>query len=823
MANPPPNDLNANLPEDEPVQPKHAPIMLGFAPAMLNIPNNNNGWIKEDDEDDMPPPSPETAEQEFMNALGSFATVFNLSLRRFDPPRPMVNDPNTLYSRVKTLTKQMWYRFYTKGKKIQEIKKLMAELNEQFQQIQKRDSRAKNEMLRIRLRAAKEKAEDKHMDAEYYKYHLAHVSWVYDDLSRWESKIRDQLPQKKIMSPRKMTQAAIEKLITDAIARDRATRGNPSGAGGSGGINEDQGGEPPVHECTYAGFTKYNPITFWGVEEAVKLCHCDILHQGEKVCTKRFPVVPCSSDEERTNEERLQDVPVICDFLEGSSVYSRIDLRSGYHQLHIREEDILITAFRTTYGHYEFQVMPFGLTNAPSKNKKYECNEEEEEAFQLLKQKLCSTPILSLPKRSEDFVVYCDASLKGFRAVWMQREKVIAYASRQLKKHEENYTTHDLELGAGYILDQKELNMRQHKWIELLSDYDCEICYHLGKANVVADALIRKEKDRPLRVRALVITVHTNLPERILNAQTEAMKEENAEIATYVSKYLTCAKVKDEHQKPLGLLQQPEILEWKWEKITIVSGLPRTPKGYDSIWVIVDRLTKLAYFLPMKKTDSMEKLTQLYLKEIRSLQKALGTNVNMSTTYHPKTDGQSERIIQTLEDFLRTCVIDFEALYGHKCRSPICWSEVGDNQLICPEMIKETTEKIVHIKNRLLAARSRQKSYADIRRKLLVFDVGNMVMLKIFDRIGPVAYKWELPDELHGIHDTFHVSILNKCLADENLVILLEEIQLDDKLHFIEEPVEIMDMEVKQLKESRITIFKVRWNSQRGLEFTWEQ
>ncbi|GJT55362.1 putative reverse transcriptase domain-containing protein [Tanacetum coccineum] len=374
-----------------------------------------------------------------------------------------------------------------------------------------------------------------------------------------------------------------------------------------------------------------------------------------------------------------------------------------------------------------------------------------------------------------------------------------------------------------------------------------------------------------------------------------------ADIATYVSKCLTCAKVKAEHQRPSGLLQQPEIPEWKWEHITMdfVTGLPRTSSGYDSIWVIVDRLTKSAHFLPMKKTDSMEKLTQLYLKEVvcrhgvplsiisdrdsrfasgfwRSLQNALGTNLNMSTAYHPETDGQSERTIQTLEDMLRACVIDFggswdrhlplvefsynnsyhasikaapfEALYERKCRSPVCWSEVGDNQLTGPELIRETTEKIIQIKNRLLTARSRQKSYADVRRKPMEFNVDDMVMLKvspwkgvirfgkrgklspryvgpfkIIERIGPVAYRLELPEKLRGIHNTFHVSNLKKCLADENLVIPLEEIQLDDKLHFIEEPVEIMDREVKQLKQSRIPIVKVRWNSRRGPEFTWER
>ncbi|GJX44295.1 putative reverse transcriptase domain-containing protein [Tanacetum coccineum] len=744
------------------------------------------------------------------------------------------------------------------------------------------------------------------------------------------------------------------------------------------------------------------------------------------------------------NRYPLPRIDDLFDQLQGSSIYSKIDLRSGYHQLRIREEDIPITAFRTRYGHYEFQVMPFGLTNAPANKEEHE--EHLKIILELLKKEQLyakfskcdfwlesvqflghvinnkgvhvdpakveairnwsapTTPkevrqflglagyyrrfIEALPEGTENFVVYCDASLKGYGAVLMQREKVIAYASRQLKKHEENYTTHDLELGAvvfalrlwrhylygtkctvytdhkslQYILDQKELNMRQRRWIELLSDYDCEIRYHPGKANVVADALSRKDRE-PIRVRSLVMTVHTNLPERILKAQTDAMKEENvkaenlgrlikpifetrsdgiqcfegriwlplfgglrdlimheshkskysihpgsdkmyqdlkklywwpnmkAEIATYVSKCLTCAKVKAEHQKPSGLLQQPEIPEWKWEKITMdfVSGLPRTPSGYDSIWVIVDRLTKSAHFLPMKKTDSIEKLAQLYLKEIvckhgvptsiisdrdslftsrfwKSLQEAMGTQLDMSTAYHPETDGQSERTIQTLEDMLRACVIDFgsswdrhlplvefsynnsyhasikaapfEALYGRKCRSPVCWSEVGDSQLTGPEMIRETTEKIVQIKNRLLTARSRQKSYADVRRKPMEFQVGDMVLLKvspwkgvirfgkrgklspryigpfkIIERIGPVAYKLELPDKLRGIHNTFHVSNLKKCLADENLVIPLEEIQLDDKLHFIEEPVEIMDREVKQLKQSRLPIIKVQWNS----------
>ncbi|GJS10094.1 putative reverse transcriptase domain-containing protein [Tanacetum coccineum] len=159
------------------------------------------------------------------------------------------------------------------------------------------------------------------------------------------------------------------------------------------------------------------------------------------------------------------------------------------------------------------------MTKLTQKSVKFNWGEKEETAFQTLKQKLCSAPILALPEGSENFVVYCDASHKGLGAVLMQKEKVIAYASRQLKIHEKNYTTHDLELGAVVFA----LKM----WLELLSDYDCELRYHPGKANVVADALSRKSRPKPLRVRALVMTIGLNLPARILNAQVEARKEEN--------------------------------------------------------------------------------------------------------------------------------------------------------------------------------------------------------------------------------------------------------------------------------------------------------
>ncbi|GJT17038.1 reverse transcriptase domain-containing protein [Tanacetum coccineum] len=446
-----------------------------------------------------------------------------------------------------------------------------------------------------------------------------------------------------------------------------------------------------------------------------------------------------------------------------------------------------------------------------------------------------AAPILALPEGNDYFVVYCDASHQGLGAVLMQREKVITYASRQLKPNEENYTTHDLELGAvvfalkiwrhylygtkctvftdhkslQHILDQKELNMRQRRWLELLADFDCEICCHPGKANVVANALSRKERIKPLRAKNLRgmdksfeirpdgtrciknrswLPLFGNLRDLIMHEShklkysihpgSDKMYQDlkklywwpniKAIIAEYVGKCLTCSRVKAECQKPSGLLVQPKIPMWKWERITMdfITKLPKTSNGHETIWVIVDRLTKSAHFIPTQETNSMETLTRLYIKEVvsryvvpisiisdrdnhfssrfwQSLQSALGTQLDMSTAYHPETDGQSERTIQTLEDMLRACVIDFgkgwekhlplvelsynnsyhasikaapfEALYGRKCRSPVYWAEVGDVQLIRPEIIHETTEKIVQIRQCLQAARDQQRRYANIR------------------------------------------------------------------------------------------------------------
>nr|GEV05086.1 putative reverse transcriptase domain-containing protein [Tanacetum cinerariifolium] len=436
---------------------------------------------------------------------------------------------------------------------------------------------------------------------------------------------------------------------------------------------------------------------------------------------------------------------------------------------------------------FNIDLMPVEMGSFDVIIVKLDWGNKQEAALQVIKQKLCSAPILTLPERSEDFVVYCDASIKGLGAVLMQREKVISYGSRQLKVHEKNYITHDLELGAivfalkiwrhylyrtkctvftdhkslQHILDKKELNMRQRRWLELLSDYDCEIRYHPGKENQILGALIEARKPKNLKSEDVggMLVENSKDPEKPRREKLELRTDETlclnnkswlpcygdlrtlimheshkskysvhpssdkmyqdmkllywwpnmkADIATYVSKCLTCLRVKAEHQKPSCLLVQPEIPQWKWDNITMdfVTKLPKTQSRNDTIWVVVDRLTKSTYFLLMKEIDPMDKLARLYLKEV------------------VKRHGIPVLII-----------------YDHDPR----------------------------------------------------------------------------------VHSTFHVSNLKKCLSDEPLAISLDEVHINDKLRFVEEPVEIMDRKVKRLKQNRIPIIKVRWNSRRGPEFTWER
>ncbi|GJW10156.1 putative reverse transcriptase domain-containing protein [Tanacetum coccineum] len=308
------------------------------------------------------------------------------------------------------------------------------------------------------------------------------------------------------------------------------------------------------------------------------------------------------------------------------------------------------------------------------------------------------------------------------------------------------------------------------------------------------------------------------------------------DIATYVSKCLTCSKVKAEHQRPSDLLQQPEIPKWKWDKITMdfVTKLPRSKNGHDTIWVIVDRLTKSAHFLAIREDYSTERLARIYIDEIvarhgvhvsiisdrdgrftsrcwQTVQKALGTRLDISTAYHPQTDGQSERTIQTLEDMLRPCVIDFgdswdvhlplaefsynnsyhssircapfEALYGRKCRSPVLWAEIGESSLIVPELVQETTDKVVLIKEKLKAERDRQKSYADNRRKLLEFEVVDRVMLKVSPWKGVIRFgkKGKLAPRYLNIDGEESVNKIEKPVRKNNDALIIEDWVSDDE------------------------------------------
>ncbi|GJW09186.1 putative reverse transcriptase domain-containing protein [Tanacetum coccineum] len=518
-------------------------------------------------------------------------------------------------------------------------------------------------------------------------------------------------------------------------------------------------------------------------------------------------------------------------------------------------------------------------TSLTQKNQKHEWGEKQEKAFHILKDSLCDDPILLLTDGIEDFGGCYGVSNRGLRCVLMQRGRRGGITSTVRK-----VSSTRIIKAFKHIFNQKELNMRQRRWIELFSDYECEIRYHPGKANVVADALSMKEWVKPRHVRVIDMIIQSGVRGMIQAAQSKAIKQENVLAESLHGLDQQIERKEDKSLYAIDRIWVPLVggvrtmimdeahnskysvhpgadkmyhdlrdmywwpgmkrdiatyVKWKWDKITMdfITKFPRSKSGHDTIWAIVDRLTKSAHFLAIREDYSTERWARIYIGEIvarhgvpvsiisdrdgrftsrcwQTMQKALGTRLDMSMAYHPQTDGQSERMIQTLEDTIRA------------------W-------LIGPELVQETTNKVVLIKEKLKAARDRQKSYNNNRRKPLEFEVGDRVILKVSPWKGVIHFrkKGKLAPSLH---------------------VPLDEIKVDKTLRFVEEPVKNSDHEVKRFLtsflddgrgsgswmflfvwsgyaamrtlvwaskviSSKISLVKVRWNSKRGPEFTWER
>nr|CAE05256.2 OSJNBb0115I09.18 [Oryza sativa Japonica Group] len=704
------------------------------------------------------------------------------------------------------------------------------------------------------------------------------------------------------------------------------------------------------------------------------------------------------------NKYPLPRIDDLFDQLKGATVFSKIDLRSGYHQLRIREEDIPKTAFTTRYGLYEFTVMSFGLTNAPAffMNLMNKVFMEYLDKFVVV----FIDDILVYSQSEEDHQHHLRLVLGKLREhqlyaklskceFWLSEVKFLGHViSAKGVAVDPETVTAVTDWNLKYIFTQSDLNLRQRRWLELIKDYDVGIHYHPGKANVVTDALSQKSHCNTLNVRGIppelnqqmealnlsivgrgflaALEAKPTLLDQIREAQKNDpdmhgllnnMKQGKAagftedehgtlwngnrvcvpdnrelkqlilqeahespysihpsstkmyldlkekywwvsmkrEIAEFVALCDVCQRVKAEHQRPAGLLQPLQVPEWKWDEIGMdfITGLPKTQGGYDSIWVVVDRLTKVARFILVKTTYGGNKLAELYFARIvslhgvpkkivsdrgsqftshfwKKLQEELDTRLNFSTAYHPQTDGQTECLNQILEDMLRACVLDFgktwdkslpyaefsynnsyqasiqmapyEALYGRKCRTPLLWDQVGESQVFGTDILREAEAKVRTIRDNLKVAQSRQKSYADNRRRNLEFAVDDFVYLRvtplrgvhrfqtkgklaprfvgpfrIIARRGEVAYQLELPASLGNVHDVFHVSQLKKCLRVPSEQTDSEQIEVREDLTYVERPVKILDTMERRTRNRVIRFCKVQWSNHAEEEATWER
>ncbi|KAL2240784.1 UNVERIFIED_CONTAM: Transposon Tf2-12 polyprotein [Sesamum indicum] len=739
------------------------------------------------------------------------------------------------------------------------------------------------------------------------------------------------------------------------------------------------------------------------------------------------------------NKYPLPRIDDLLDQLKGATIFSKIDLSSGYWQLRIAENDIPKTAFRTRYGHYEVLVMPFGLTNAPAtfmalmnrtfqeyldhfvivfiddilvyskdrdeheqhlriilqilkekelyaklskcefwvnqvvflghvvsgdgvmpdpskvkaitewrvpknatevrsflglaryyrrfvegfsiiagpltkllrKGVEFQWTEQCQQSFDELKKRLTSNPILVLPSGSGGYIVYTDASKQGLGCVLMQNGKVIAYASRQLKNHELNYPTHDLELAAivhalkiwrhylygekfqiltdhkslKYILTQKKLNLRQRRWIELLKDYDCTIDFHPGKANVVADALSRKSSSTLANLgsynQALLLEM------RSMNTELEVDQVAGLLAALQIKSDFV-DQIKEAQTRDAFLLRMLEKIRLgkktnfsiRGDGVIVNGGRVCVPDTDGLREAILQEAHNSPYAMHPGTTKMYRNLRPYYWwqtmkKDVAEFVAKCMTCQQVKAEHQAPTDGQSERTVQTLEDMMRACTMEFkgnwddhlplmefaynnsfhssigmapyEALYGRRCRSPICWDIEGLRQLEGPELVQETVEKVQVVKKCLKAAQDRQKSYVDQHRREMEYEVGDKVFLKIspwrrilrfgrqgklspryigpyeiIERTGPLAYRLALPAEFSQIHDVFHISMMRRYRSDPSHFIHEPEIEISEELTYVEEPAEILDRNVRKLRNKDISMVKVRWSHHSPREATWE-